>query len=311
VTRIFRIEADGSLPAVDSLGDGPHWIDFSGDPVAWRDWLEEHDARPAIVHAAYSDADHLQFVSRPGWIFLAVPLKAHDPDEPMPHLSATISADRLTTCADQPGDDVLHHPAVLVDDDRVPCSSPLRVLVGILVLALDDTVEMSRALRSEFGEVADRLDEDPSSVGIDEVRLLRRRAGRVNALAEDQIAALAALEGLELEKLEPDAPRREIKRQLDMYAHLPAAVDRLQERAAELHTAVQLSLQSQAESRLRMLSILSAIFLPLSLIAGIYGMNFDHMPELTYRNAYFVCLGAMGAIAVGSLILLWRKGWFD
>ena len=66
-----------------------------------------------------------------------------------------------------------------------------------------------------------------------------------------------------------------------------------------------------SESRLRLLSVISAIFLPLSLLAGIYGMNFDNMPETKYHSAYFVCLGVMGAVAVGMLITFWKKGWFD
>jgi len=309
--RVCRIEADGTLPVVEEAGAGPHWIDFTGGSEKWLAWLADASARPAIQHAAASPGGHLQFVSRPGWIYVSVPLKNVDPDEPMPHLHATVSADRLTTCADEPGGEVLHELSVLVDDDRVPCSSPLRVLVGILVLALDDTVESSRKLREELGRVADLLDNSPGEVTVEDVRLLRRRAGRLSALCEDQLLAISSLEGLELEKLEPDAPRREIRRQLDMYAHLPASISRLHERASELNAAVQLNLSERAESRLRLLSIVSAIFLPLSLLAGVYGMNFENMPELKYPAAYYVCLGAMGAVGLGMIVLFWRKGWFD
>jgi magnesium transporter len=59
----------------------------------------------------------------------------------------------------------------------------------------------------------------------------------------------------------------------------------------------------------KVLAVFSAIMLPLSLIAGIYGMNFDNMPELHTGNGYYFALGLMIFIAVGLLIYFWRKGW--
>ena len=58
-----------------------------------------------------------------------------------------------------------------------------------------------------------------------------------------------------------------------------------------------------------MLTIFSAIVLPLSLVAGIYGMNFEHMPELREPWGYPVVLGGMAALAIGMLLWFRRKGW--
>jgi magnesium transporter len=61
---------------------------------------------------------------------------------------------------------------------------------------------------------------------------------------------------------------------------------------------------------MRLLTVVSAIFLPLSLIAGIFGMNFDNMPELHYSNAYFYALGGMiSAAAIMLAIFRWKR-WF-
>ena len=51
------------------------------------------------------------------------------------------------------------------------------------------------------------------------------------------------------------------------------------------------------------------IILPLTLIAGIYGMNFENMPELKTEHGYFITLGVMAAITVVLLFYFWRKGW--
>ena len=62
---------------------------------------------------------------------------------------------------------------------------------------------------------------------------------------------------------------------------------------------------------MKTLTIVSTIFAPLTFLAGIYGMNFDNMPELHWSYGYGLCLIAMGAIASLQAIWLWRRGWFE
>jgi magnesium transporter len=60
---------------------------------------------------------------------------------------------------------------------------------------------------------------------------------------------------------------------------------------------------------MKVLAVFSAIMLPLSVIAGVYGMNFKNMPELEWPYGYFLTLGFMLVVGVGLLIYFWRKGW--
>lgn len=74
---------------------------------------------------------------------------------------------------------------------------------------------------------------------------------------------------------------------------------------------------------MKVLTIISVIFIPLTFIAGIYGMNFarqnpvtnkvmpDNMPELYSPHGYVYALAAMGIIAVAMVIVFWKKGWFS
>jgi magnesium transporter len=57
---------------------------------------------------------------------------------------------------------------------------------------------------------------------------------------------------------------------------------------------------------MKVLTVVTTIFLPLTLMVGIYGMNFDHMPELKVDNAYFIFLSIMLTIVIG-LLLFFRK----
>jgi len=61
---------------------------------------------------------------------------------------------------------------------------------------------------------------------------------------------------------------------------------------------------------MRVLTIITAIFVPLSFLAGIYGMNFEYMPELHSPWGYFGLIAVMGLIATALLFLFYRKKWF-
>lgn len=62
---------------------------------------------------------------------------------------------------------------------------------------------------------------------------------------------------------------------------------------------------------MKTLTIFTTIFMPLTFIAGIYGMNFEHMPELTTRFGYFFTLGGMAVIALGMIVYFRKNHWFD
>jgi magnesium transporter len=62
---------------------------------------------------------------------------------------------------------------------------------------------------------------------------------------------------------------------------------------------------------MKTLTILTSIFAPLTFIGGIYGMNFDNMPELHWRYGYLYALLLMLVIALVQAYWLWRRGWFQ
>jgi magnesium transporter len=60
---------------------------------------------------------------------------------------------------------------------------------------------------------------------------------------------------------------------------------------------------------MKVLTVVSSIFIPLTFIVGVYGMNFKYMPELSYRYGYYTVVGIMFAIGLGLLIFFVRRGW--
>ncbi len=71
----------------------------------------------------------------------------------------------------------------------------------------------------------------------------------------------------------------------------------------------QTNVSNKSNDVMKVLTIFSTIFIPLTFIAGIYGMNFDHMPELHYRPAYFILWGVMALVTAAMLLFFKRKKW--
>lgn len=99
----------------------------------------------------------------------------------------------------------------------------------------------------------------------------------------------------------------------DIYDHLlklSEMIDSNRELTADIRDS-HMSMNSSRMNRIMMtLTIVSTVFIPLTFIAGVYGMNFEHMPELTWSFGYFGVLLFMFLIAGGMLTWFTYKGWF-
>jgi magnesium transporter len=67
----------------------------------------------------------------------------------------------------------------------------------------------------------------------------------------------------------------------------------------------------RANTVMMTLTVITTIFMPLTFIAGVYGMNFENMPELRWEYGYFYVLGGMVFLSIMMFIWFKRKGWFD
>jgi magnesium transporter len=95
----------------------------------------------------------------------------------------------------------------------------------------------------------------------------------------------------------------------DHAAHLIDILEIYRETCSDLRDFFYSKLSNRTNEIMRTLTVIATVFMPLSFIAGVYGMNFDWMPELKWPWGYPMCLGMMGATALGFLFFCWRKGW--
>lgn len=102
-------------------------------------------------------------------------------------------------------------------------------------------------------------------------------------------------------------------RYTDLVEHIERVMKFANEQKGEVDALIQMHFSAVAHRTneiVRVLTVISAIFLPLTLVAGIFGMNFEYMPELKLHNAYFIALAGMVGLAVVMLLLFRKKRWF-
>ena len=113
-----------------------------------------------------------------------------------------------------------------------------------------------------------------------------------------------------------DSPFVEDRSQIfirDLYEHTVQVMDSVESYRDILNGLQDLFISEvsfKMNKVMQLLTLVSVIFIPLTFLAGIYGMNFEYIPELHYKNGYFILLGVMAVLAVLLIFLFRKKNWF-
>ncbi|MEZ5307482.1 MAG: magnesium/cobalt transporter CorA [Pyrinomonadaceae bacterium] len=144
---------------------------------------------------------------------------------------------------------------------------------------------------------------------LEEIMDLRRSVARLKRISTRQLEVLYRVSHGEL----PQIPEDVIPFFRDVHDHLLRIADLaenyrdLVSGLFEIHFSVT---ANRTNDVMKFLALISSTMLPLTLITGIYGMNFLNMPLLGYRYGFHVMIGMMFLVFLGSIIYFQRKGWF-
>lgn len=143
---------------------------------------------------------------------------------------------------------------------------------------------------------------------LSDIMNIKRSVLRLRRISVKQLDVLLRISRGEFELI----PQALLPFYRDIYDHLVRVTD-LAESYRDLITGLLDAHLSVVSNRLnevmKVLTIFSAIMLPLTFIVGVYGMNFEHMPELHSQYGYFVVWGVMITVALGMLIFFRKRGW--
>ncbi|HEX4871302.1 MAG TPA: magnesium transporter CorA family protein [Nevskiaceae bacterium] len=303
--------APALLPRLEGLPEqGLLWVDYlRSEAECWAAQIEplvqvEIDAQ----HVANSLApQHPSFFDGTGDYDLLIFEGLGPKDDPFPIETRTASFflfERLLVTVrneDNLSFELIHQR---LDTGRTRCPASAICLTHLILDAMVDRyMKVREPLDRRMTRLQDELLDNHRRVG-DWRGLLdgRRQARRLEVLSEDQVEALDAWRrGSRFEWTSAEEVRiRNLTEHAGRVLDHASNIERDVEAAVQLHFA---SMSHRTNRVVQTLTVMSAIFFPLTLITGIYGMNFEHMPELRWRYGYFY---ALGLILVVGLAL----GWF-
>lgn len=215
---------------------------------------------------------------------------------------------------------VTYHHENFVSIDNVKTqirSSPFSCAHGadyLLHQILDNLVDLYMPVVDDFDRSINNLEncvfqaKNTNTQVLQDIMNLKRSVARLRRISTKQLQSLYRLAHGEFPLInEKNLPFfRDVQDHLQRISDLSESYRDLVSGLLDIHLSV---VANKTNDVMKVLAVFSAVILPLSLIAGIYGMNFDNMPELHSRNGYFLTIAAMAVIAGGLIIYFWRKGW--
>ena len=199
---------------------------------------------------------------------------------------------------------------------RVP-ASPADLMLRMVNLMVDSYLDLRRELTRQLDHWQTELLR-PRARYVNWSSLLQARLAlhKLDEICEDQRTAVQDwTDALETWAL-PDtaAGLRELDllkvRSRDVLEHIERVVHHVRRLEQSIETAVQMHFSVQSHRTndiMRTLTALTAVFLPLNLIAGIFGMNFEFIPLVHKADGFWWAMGAMAFIALALVLLFWRK----
>jgi len=179
---------------------------------------------------------------------------------------------------------------------------------ALLDVIVDHYFVILEALGDRAEEIEDEVLDDPQTETQERINDLRRDLIFMRRMTWPVRELLSQLERLD-SPLWSDDTRPFVRDTYDHAVQVLDLVESLRDVVGGLTDLYMTSLSNRMNEIMKVLTIMGTIFIPLTFIAGIYGMNFEYMPELTVWYGYPVAMTGMGAIAVVLLIYFRRKEW--
>ena len=318
--RSFQITDEGHIVETLVEEGSPDWFE---DPV--HRWLDieapEEEELNALLAPLEIDAKMLRAEVEPDsgffgeilekLLFIRIPTQASTADGDLTPISLLCLPTTLVTVHQEQLPAISDLALRLTSRIRLKSATSSALVYQVIARLVVENFFAFAACRHKHDVLSKRLVEDSGSVVPVDIFSLRRQITNIGDANEDHAFCVDVLQKVESTSFSPRDQQEHLLELDRSIGRQQRSMDRLEENVKDLHQQFLLSIQDRTGNRLKILTILSAVFLPLTLIAGIYGMNFENMPELGVRYAYHAVLGFMALVGIGMLAFFYKKGWFS
>jgi magnesium transporter len=194
--------------------------------------------------------------------------------------------------------------------DLLPDDSTAAIISTLMMGLSLDCLRKAARLGDMVLALEERRDRDPEEVQIEEISAKRSELLTLESIVQGQLPIIETT-------ISSDRPAKIQDSSLDYLrwaaANLKSAdrkLEWLEHRLEVMRSLIDMHAQDRTNRRLGRLTVLSMIFMPVTFLAGLWGMNFQSMPLLSSENGYIYALLIMAIISGGMYFYFHRKGWF-
>jgi magnesium transporter len=180
---------------------------------------------------------------------------------------------------------------------------------ALLDIVVDNYIYIISRLGEKIEDLDSRVVGEANPSLLDEINRYKRELNYLRKNIKPAKEIMFALSKTESELVKEDTGIF-LKELMDNISLATESSDSYREILSDQLTIYHTTLSSKLNDIMKFLTIFSVIFIPLTFIAGVYGTNFDYLPELHYKYSYFIMWGVMVLVAVMMLLYFKRKKWF-
>ena len=179
---------------------------------------------------------------------------------------------------------------------------------ALLDIVVDNYIYIVGVLGEKIETLEETLLQEPRKSVIDEIYTYKREMNFLRKNITPAKEMILSLSKMESEFID-ESTHVHFKELLDNINQAVDSTDTYREILSDQLNIYHTTISSKLNDVMKFLTIFSVIFIPLTFIAGIYGTNFDVVPELKYQYSYFIMWGVMVVIAIGMLLYFRKRKW--
>jgi magnesium transporter len=291
-----------------------NWIDVDkAEKILVEDTSRFFDVHPLITEDILN-TDHLpKFEAFEDHIFLSLKMLRYDQETgeiSQEHLNIVLFEKLLITFQEGLPGDVFDELRKRLEQGKgmIRKNSIEYLLYYCLDSVVDNYMTISEQLRNQMEQIEAKLITDTQFDAPEEVILLKKK---INLLRQYTVPLWDAFNQMRTEGSHFFHPDSKVYFQdiSDHIKFLLSFFDTAREILRDIMDLYQTNLNNEMNKVMKTLTVVSAIFIPLTFVAGVYGMNFEVMPELHYRYGYAFAWGLMAATTMMMVFIMRRKKW--
>jgi magnesium transporter len=290
------------------------WINVDGlhDLSLMKEVGDTFDLHPLLMEDILNTGQRPKLEEFDNCLFLVVKMLRYDKETQMiisEQLSMVLGNTFLLTFQEQPGD--VFEPVrerIRKQKARIRASGIDYLAYALLDCVVENYVFIVERLGEQIEDMEEEVLERAKPAVMEKINTFKREMNFLRKSIRPAREAVVQLAKLDSELIH-DQTIPFLKDLQDLVTQAAEAIDTYRDMLSDQLNLYNSVIGNRMNDIMKVLTIFAAIFIPLTFIAGIYGTNFEYLPELKFKYSYFIFWGVMVGVAVVMLIYFKKKKW--